>query len=94
MTVLSFVSERLTVKALTRAGIGVGFFFAAEPLFAQQAVVFGTITDSSKGVLPGVTVTITNQNTGLKEATVTNDQGEYRRHETARIICRRTEMRW
>ena len=32
--------------------------------FAQEAVLTGTVTDSSGAVLPGVTVTATNETTG------------------------------
>ena len=41
-------------------------------------VLVGTVTDASKAVLPGVTVTVSNQNTGLKQVVVTTEDGEYR----------------
>lgn len=54
----------------------------AAPAFAQsQAVngtIEGTVSDSSGGVLPGVTVTITNTDTGAERAVVTNEKGLYR----------------
>ena len=37
----------------------------------------GTVTDSSKAVLPGVTVTATNNATGVAVSNVTNDAGAY-----------------
>jgi Carboxypeptidase regulatory-like domain/TonB dependent receptor len=52
------------------------------PAFAQSqaanGAIEGTITDSSGGVLPGVTVTITNTGTGLERTVVTNEKGLYR----------------
>jgi hypothetical protein len=44
----------------------------------QLATVFGAITDPSSAVVPGVTVTIASQGTGLKRSTVTDTAGEYR----------------
>ena len=46
--------------------------------FAQQnATLSGVVTDESKGVLPGVTVTATDLGTGRVSSTVTNERGEY-----------------
>jgi hypothetical protein len=49
-------------------------------LFAQQQLgaIQGTITDESKAVMPGVTVTVTNRDTGITRTTVTNETGVYR----------------
>src|SRR5262249_60381135 len=47
--------------------------------FGQAAAtVTGTVTDQSKAVLPGVTVTATEITTGRQFAGVTDDRGEYR----------------
>src|SRR5262245_23615012 len=43
----------------------------------QLATVFGTINDPSGAVIPGSQVTIVNQNTGLKRATLTDMTGQY-----------------
>ena len=52
------------------------------PAFAQsQAIngtIEGTIVDTSGGVLPGVTVTVTNTDTGSERSVVTNEYGLYR----------------
>jgi hypothetical protein len=52
------------------------------PAFAQSqganGAIEGTVLDSSGGVLPGVTVTITNLGTGTARAVVTNEKGLYR----------------
>jgi hypothetical protein len=49
-------------------------------VFAQQqlAAIQGTITDPSRALLPGVTVTVTNMDTGAVRTTSTNDSGVYR----------------
>ena len=46
---------------------------------AQQATseVRGRVVDSQGGVLPGVTVTVTNQETGFLRETVTSGDGVY-----------------
>jgi hypothetical protein len=54
---------------------------AAPALAQSQAAngsIEGTISDSSGGILPGVTVTITNTDTGLERSLVTNAEGQYR----------------
>jgi hypothetical protein len=48
------------------------------PAFAQEAVLTGVITDSTGAVLPGVTVTATNQATGNVFSGVTDETGRYR----------------
>jgi hypothetical protein len=45
---------------------------------AQEAVLSGTVTDSSGGVLPGVTITALHQATGNTFAGVTDERGIYR----------------
>jgi hypothetical protein len=56
--------------------------FLAAPAFAQSQAangsISGTVVDSSGGVLPGVTVTITNTDTGAVVSVVTNEAGLYR----------------
>jgi hypothetical protein len=48
------------------------------PGFAQEAVLSGTVADSTGGVLPGVTVTAVHQATGNRFVTVTDERGTYR----------------
>jgi hypothetical protein len=54
----------------------------AGPAFAQSqaanGTIEGTVADTSGGVLPGVTVVITNTDTGLERSIVTNAEGQYR----------------
>src|SRR5689334_8430487 len=52
---------------------------AAVPAASQavRATVLGTVTDRTGAVLPGVTVTITNTDTRVVQATVSDSQGHY-----------------
>src|SRR5580693_8692358 len=52
----------------------VGFTFST---FAQQATIVGTVTDPSGAVVPNVTVTLTNTETGATHVIPTNDAGQY-----------------
>jgi hypothetical protein len=45
---------------------------------AANGSIEGTVTDISAGVLPGVTVTITNIETGTERSVTTNTDGQYR----------------
>jgi len=52
----------------------------ALPSFAQTAgagTITGTITDSSQAVIPGATITVTNDDTGIAHAYTTNSAGFY-----------------
>lgn len=53
--------------------------FAAATAFAQGTTsrLVGTVTDATGGVLPGATVTITNEGTGVTFSTVTTAAGAY-----------------
>src|SRR5688500_12456583 len=46
--------------------------------YAQEAVLTGSVTDSTGAVLPGVTVTAVNEATGNTFTAVTDDRGLYR----------------
>jgi hypothetical protein len=46
--------------------------------FAQEATLTGTVTDTTGGVLPGVTVTAVNEATGNTFTGVTDERGIYR----------------
>ena len=45
---------------------------------ASNGTIEGTVRDNSGGVLPGVTVTLTNTDTGASRTVVTNESGLYR----------------
>src|SRR5690242_4466908 len=53
-------------------------FLLPAPAFAQEATVIGTVTDSTGGVLPGVTVRAIHDATGNTFETVTDDRGNFR----------------
>jgi Carboxypeptidase regulatory-like domain/TonB dependent receptor-like, beta-barrel len=66
---------RILVSALLSASL------AAPALAQSQAAngtIEGTVVDSSGGVLPGATVTITNVETGAERVVISNDRGLYR----------------
>jgi hypothetical protein len=46
--------------------------------YAQQASIIGIAVDDTKAVLPGVSVTATDQAAGRQIAAITNERGEYR----------------
>jgi len=45
---------------------------------ATRGIISGTVSDKSGAMLPGVTVTITNQDTGIARTTVSSSAGIYR----------------
>ncbi|MSO29632.1 MAG: carboxypeptidase regulatory-like domain-containing protein [Acidobacteria bacterium] len=49
----------------------------ASPASAQQGQLNGVISDSSGGVVPGVTVTATEAQTGLSRETMSGANGRY-----------------
>src|SRR5438309_805262 len=58
--------------------LGVVVLGSLAPAWAQStATLQGTITDTQSAVMPGVSVTIRNQATGIERATVTDAAGQY-----------------
>jgi hypothetical protein len=54
--------------------------FAGSTAYAQGGLtgqITGTVVDNTKAVLPGVTVTVTNANTGVSRDAVTDGSGAY-----------------
>jgi hypothetical protein len=70
------VRESLATVALAPAVVVVGIpgVLRARGLTGQ---ISGTVTDTTGGVLPGVTVAITNVGTGFARETVTGADGEF-----------------
>src|SRR5262249_4680789 len=63
----------------TKAILVVGLLLVlASGVSAQDVLVAGAVTDESKAVIPGVTVTAVDLETGRQFAAVTNEKGEYR----------------
>jgi hypothetical protein len=63
-----------------RAVVCLAILAVASPGWAQltRGIISGVVSDSGGGVLPGVTLTITNQATGVVRSTVSNEAGVYR----------------
>ena len=61
--------------------LGIGTLISAvacSAVWAQStAQVSGTVKDQSGAVLPGVEVTLTQTDTGLKRSVITNEAGSY-----------------
>jgi len=54
------------------------FLFVTMAWGQYGASIQGTVTDNSGAVVPGATVTVANQETGVSKTTVTSDAGSYR----------------
>src|SRR5207253_4548438 len=66
-------------SVVVRRLILLGAFLALPALvFAQEATLAGTMTDSTGGVLPGVTVVAVNEASGNQFESVTDARGVYR----------------
>jgi Carboxypeptidase regulatory-like domain/TonB dependent receptor len=65
------------VRAAMALGLMIGL---ASPLLAQRAdraTISGVVTDNQAAAVPGATVTIKNEDTGVETVLVTNDAGAY-----------------
>ena len=73
-----FVARRRVIQ-FTGLMLAVQLGLAA-PAWAQvaNAVVTGTVTDAQGGVLPGVTITVRNAESGVTRTIVTEGDGRYR----------------
>src|SRR5687767_6178954 len=69
-----WVRGTLTVLALLAVTAGA----ARAQSQAINGTIEGTLKDSTGGLMPGVTVTIRNIDTGAERVVVTNSQGQYR----------------
>jgi hypothetical protein len=76
LTMFSSILNRRLPIAFALALLGL---ILPAPSFAQvdTGAIFGTIKDSSGGVVAGAKVTLTNEDTGVSIATVSNTNGEY-----------------
>src|SRR5262245_42611480 len=63
---------------LAIAIVALGCWIGESAAFAQNAQVTGLVKDQSGAIMPGVTVTATNRDTGFARTAVTDDRGEYR----------------
>src|SRR5437763_15514888 len=62
---------------LLRAFLLIPFFLAGAFAQTSNATLGGTVSDSSRALIPGVTVTATNTQTGIVTTSVTNETGAY-----------------
>ncbi len=69
--------RKLSILSLVAVTLTAGLF--AVPVHAQTlyGTIVGTVTDAQGGNIPGATVTLTNENTGLSMSTVTDASGTY-----------------
>src|SRR5579863_7655818 len=65
------------VRALYLAIFSTFFLGLSVHAFGQEATILGTVTDSSGSVVPNVTVTLTQTETGEARTSTTNDTGQY-----------------
>src|SRR4026209_362668 len=68
------------LRMLTRSLLLAALVAAAAPLFAQPpqtGTISGVVQDSSGGVLPGVTVTLTSRARGFARSTITDGSGHF-----------------
>ena len=67
------------MKRLLVTPLWLSLFLFSTPLFGQSnnATVGGTVADSSNALVPGVTITATNNGTGVVSTVISNDAGAY-----------------
>jgi len=67
--------RRLRLTAIVLATV---LTVCSAPAFAQDASVVGTVTDDTKAVLPGATITATGLETGVQTTATADANGQYR----------------
>jgi outer membrane receptor protein involved in Fe transport len=69
----------MPLRTLCRCLLGVALVLWTGPLAAQgvQTSIIGQVRDASGGVMPGVTVTVTNRETSVSRTTLTDGEGAY-----------------
>src|SRR5687767_11109472 len=65
------------MKRILTAALVFCFFFFATTAFAQQGVISGTVADPTGALIPGVSITATNTQTGVKTEVISNESGAY-----------------
>jgi hypothetical protein len=66
------------IKGFIRAAYVIAFIALPVLASAQDATITGTITDTTGGVLPGVTVTMVHEASGISFESVTDERGVFR----------------
>src|SRR6516225_5902078 len=69
----------MRIRQLTLALMALALLLHATPALAQRttATIRGTVTDQTKAVVPGATVTVTGQTVSLSRTTTTTADGVY-----------------
>jgi len=70
--------KKSTLRAMTAAFLNLTFWVTIASGQITTATVSGTVVDETAGILPGVTVTIRNLETGAARNVVTDGGGDYR----------------
>jgi len=66
------------MRRLFFAGLSCALFLIlANTAFAQNQQLGGTVEDSTKALIPGVTITLLNTGTGVTSTQITNESGVY-----------------
>src|SRR5688572_29201443 len=68
----------MTARLVRALALGLALIALPGAVYAQEAVLTGTVTDSTGAVLPGVTVVAVNEATGNRFEAVTDERGLYR----------------
>lgn len=68
----------MTSGWVSRLLVALAVLVGASASFAQEATLSGTVTDSTGGVLPGVTITAVHEATGNRFNAVTDERGGFR----------------
>jgi hypothetical protein len=71
------IKTKFTRKKLIFAVAMIPFLLLSAQAFGQSGSVSGTVTDTSRAVLPGATMSATNNATGIKTTVTTNSAGAY-----------------
>ena len=66
------------IRGLLAAIVAVLSLGGAAAAQSTYSAIDGTVVDQQQGLLPGVTVTVTNEETGFMRTGVTNERGRYR----------------
>src|SRR5215510_5382492 len=64
-------------RIVVTAGVLLCFVFASYALAQVNAVLSGTVADSTGALIPGVEVTARNVNTGITDTKITNETGNF-----------------
>src|SRR6516164_2792094 len=68
----------MSTTRIVSGGVVILLVLLAPLARAQEVSIIGVVTDETKAVLPGATVTATNLETGAQSSAVTDERGQYR----------------